>query len=90
MKPGGRVVIVELVLNEDHISPTIPATFSLTMLAGTPNGDAYTFRELQQMLEGAGFHDSEQHRLSPTFFSVVIGTTHGFPGIRTRNMGLIP
>jgi cyclopropane fatty-acyl-phospholipid synthase-like methyltransferase len=69
----GRVVLVEFVPNEDRVSPPLPASFSLIMLAGTPGGDAYTFKELQQMLRNAGFRRSELHPLPPTFFNVVIG-----------------
>ncbi len=74
LKPGGRAVLLEVVPNEDRVSPPMPAAFSLIMLAGTPAGDAYTFKELQQMLNNAGFRACEGHTLSPTFFSVVIGT----------------
>lgn len=55
LKPDGRVVIVEFVPNQDRVSPPIPASFSLIMLAGTPGGDAYTFKQLQQMLSNSGF-----------------------------------
>jgi 2-polyprenyl-3-methyl-5-hydroxy-6-metoxy-1,4-benzoquinol methylase len=74
LKPGGRAVLLEVVPNEDRISPSMQATFSLLMLASTPAGDAYTFKELQQMLGNAGFNGCESHTLPPTFFSVVIGT----------------
>jgi ubiquinone/menaquinone biosynthesis C-methylase UbiE len=73
LKPGGRAVIVEFVPNEDRVSPPLPASFSLIMLAGTPAGDAYTFKEFQQMLRNSGFRSSELHALPPTFFNVVIG-----------------
>ena len=73
LKPGGRAVILEFVPNSDRVSPPMPAAFSLTMLAGTPSGDAYTFAEFQQMLRNAGFRSSELHALPPTFFNVVIG-----------------
>jgi hypothetical protein len=33
------------------------------MLAGTPNGDAYTLAELQAQLEGAGFSNMSAHPL---------------------------
>jgi hypothetical protein len=33
----------------------MPAAFALTMLASTPNGDAYTLSELTSMYEEAGF-----------------------------------
>lgn len=73
LKPGGRAVILEFVPNEDRVSPAIPAHFSLTMLAGTPGGDAYTFAEHQRMLLNAGYGSVENHLLPPTFFNVVIG-----------------
>lgn len=63
LKPGGRVVVLEFVPNPDRISPPMAAAFSLTMLAGTPGGDAYTFDELRQQLEGAGFADVTAHPL---------------------------
>lgn len=73
LKPGGRAVLLEFVPNEDRVSPPLPASFSMIMLAGTPGGDAYTFKEFQQMLQNSGFSRSELHPLPPTFFSVVIG-----------------
>jgi ubiquinone/menaquinone biosynthesis C-methylase UbiE len=73
LKPGGQVVIVEFVPNEDRVSPTVPAAFSLIMLAETPGGNAYTFSEFQQMLRNSGFQNLELHPLEPTFFSVVTG-----------------
>jgi ubiquinone/menaquinone biosynthesis C-methylase UbiE len=63
LKPGGRVVVLEFVPNPDRVSPPIPARFSLTMLAGTPSGDAYTFAELRQQLETAGFTHASSHPL---------------------------
>jgi len=63
LTPGGRVVLLEFVPNPDRVSPPVPARFSLTMLAGTPGGDAYTFAELQQQLESAGFRNVSAHPL---------------------------
>jgi hypothetical protein len=39
--------------------------FSLVMLAGTPHGDAYTFNELREMFEAAGFSRNEHIPLTP-------------------------
>lgn len=55
MAPAGRAAILEFVPNPDRVTPPTAAAFSLIMLAGTPSGDAYTFRELQAMAEEAGF-----------------------------------
>jgi len=71
LKPGGRVVVLEFVPNPDRITPPMAAAFSLTMLAGTPAGDAYTFAEFQRQLEGAGFKDVTAHPL-PSPQTVII------------------
>ena len=63
LNPGGRVAVLEFVPNPDRVSPPIPARFSLTMLANTPSGDAYTLSELTQQLEGAGFRNLSVHSL---------------------------
>jgi predicted O-methyltransferase YrrM len=72
LRPGGRVVIVEFVPNEDRVTPPESANFSLVMLGTTPEGDAYTFGEYQKMLADVGFHDAEAHRLAPTAQSAII------------------
>jgi SAM-dependent methyltransferase len=71
LAPGGRVVVLEFVPNPDRVSPPVPARFSLTMLAGTPSGDAYTFAELQHQLEDAGFRNVSAHAL-PTPETVLL------------------
>jgi ubiquinone/menaquinone biosynthesis C-methylase UbiE len=53
--PGGRMLTLEFVPNEDRISPPVPASFSLMMLALTPAGDAYTMEDYSRMLDAAGF-----------------------------------
>lgn len=72
LRPGGRIVIIDFVPNEDRISPPPSASFSLVMLGTTPAGDAYTFAEYQQMLEHSGFSDAALHSLLPTAQSAVI------------------
>ena len=69
---GGRAVALEFVPNDDRISPPQAAAFSMQMLGGTPTGDAYTFAELQEMFEHAGFTRSEMHELPPTIERVVV------------------
>jgi 2-polyprenyl-3-methyl-5-hydroxy-6-metoxy-1,4-benzoquinol methylase len=66
MTPGGRIALVEMVPDEDRISPPMAATFALSMLANTQGGDAYTFAELENMLKEAGFHEACLGSLAPT------------------------
>ncbi|GAC1422706.1 MAG: hypothetical protein NVSMB62_18620 [Acidobacteriaceae bacterium] len=70
--PGGRVATLEFVPNDDRISPPMPATFALIMLADTPAGDAYTRAELESMMRNAGFIDHEFHPMPPSPHSVLI------------------
>ena len=71
MKPGGLVASVEEVPNDDRISPPI-ASFSMMMLCSTPAGDAYTFRELDQMFREAGFGETTMRNLEPTFTTLLL------------------
>jgi len=63
LKPGGRAAVLEFVPNEDRITPPFPAAFSMTMLEGTPSGDAYTLHELTQMALAAGYKNVQSHPL---------------------------
>jgi SAM-dependent methyltransferase len=55
LKPSGRAAIAEFVPNADRLTPPTAAAFSMMMLATTPNGDAYTFAELESISKNAGF-----------------------------------
>jgi len=70
--PGGAVATLEFVPNEDRVSPPMPATFALIMLAETPAGDAYTRAELESMMANAGFIDHQFHAMPPSPHSVLI------------------
>jgi len=72
LKPGGEVFILEFVPNEDRISPSTPARFSLIMLANTSQGDAYTFAQLSEMCSNAGFIAPQFHALQPAGFQSLV------------------
>jgi hypothetical protein len=60
----GVAVALRFVPNDDRITPPQAASFSMQMLGGTLMGDAYTFAELEQMAQNAGFTRSEMHRVA--------------------------
>jgi 2-polyprenyl-3-methyl-5-hydroxy-6-metoxy-1,4-benzoquinol methylase len=72
LAPGGMVVTLEFIPNEDRISPPTDASFSMMMLGSTPHGDAYTFREYDQMFRNAGFARNEMRELAPTPQRVIV------------------
>jgi 2-polyprenyl-3-methyl-5-hydroxy-6-metoxy-1,4-benzoquinol methylase len=73
LKPGGRAATLEFVPNEDRVSPSVPAAFSLIMLATTEAGDAYTLSELTAMYHDAGFEDVSGIPISMSPHTVVLG-----------------
>ncbi len=74
LRPGGRAATLEFVPNEDRISPPMPAAFSMTMLASTPAGDAYTLSELTAMYQEAGFGGVKGHPIPMSPHTVVMGS----------------
>lgn len=63
LSDGGRALTLEFVPNEDRVSPSVAASFSMMMLGSTPSGDAYTFAEFDRMFKNAGFKSSELREL---------------------------
>jgi 2-polyprenyl-3-methyl-5-hydroxy-6-metoxy-1,4-benzoquinol methylase len=74
MKAGATLAIFEFVPNEDRISPPLPAAFGIQMLGGTDAGDAYTFRELSEMVSEAGFGESRQQPIPPTPETLILAS----------------
>jgi 2-polyprenyl-3-methyl-5-hydroxy-6-metoxy-1,4-benzoquinol methylase len=72
LAPGGRAITLEFIPEADRVTPTGTATFALTMLATTAQGDAYTFAEYDGIFSRAGFARSEFHALPPTAQQAVV------------------
>jgi ubiquinone/menaquinone biosynthesis C-methylase UbiE len=51
LKPGGRLILVDLFLNNDRTAPFDAAMFSLTMLLFTETGKTYSFTETEKLLK---------------------------------------
>jgi 2-polyprenyl-3-methyl-5-hydroxy-6-metoxy-1,4-benzoquinol methylase len=55
LAPGGVAAIQEFIPNDDRTGPTLPLLFAVNMLVNTEAGGAYTYGELRQWLEEAGY-----------------------------------
>jgi hypothetical protein len=67
---GGRLILHEMLLDDDGAGPVTPASFSMLML-GT-HGQQFTLPELRTMLEGAGFRDvTARHTYG--YYSLTVG-----------------
>jgi 3-hydroxy-5-methyl-1-naphthoate 3-O-methyltransferase len=67
---GGRIMLHEILLNDDHTGPLIAAAFSMLMLLGT-KGRQYSLPELRAILEAAGFVDVAAQRTGGGYYSLV-------------------
>ncbi len=57
LEPGGMILVQEFILDDSLAAPLFPALFSLNMLLGTADGQAYSEGELLTLLSGAGFRN---------------------------------
>ena len=69
--PGGRILVREVVMDETRTRPAAGALFAVNMLAGTEGGGTFTFAELAEDLEAAGFVEVEHRRRDEGMHSVV-------------------
>src|ERR1700722_956399 len=52
---GGTIAIAEFLVNADRTGPLNALFFAVNMLVNTDNGDTYSFEEIRNWLEDAGF-----------------------------------
>lgn len=67
---GGRILLHEILMDDDGCGPLPAAAFSLLMLIGT-KGRQYSLPELRDFLEPAGFIDVEAARTGGGYYSLV-------------------
>ena len=68
---GGRIVLHEMLMDDDGCGPLPAAAFSLLMLLGT-RGRQYSVPELRSFLEPAGFTAVEAFSTGGGYFSLVV------------------
>lgn len=75
LKPGGLIMIHELILNSDLAGPLFPALFSLNMLTGTAAGRSYSEQQIMDMLRMAGVKNLKRLPFrSPNDSGIIAGT----------------
>jgi ubiquinone/menaquinone biosynthesis C-methylase UbiE len=55
LKPGGTIAIAEWLVNDDRTKPLPSLMFAVQMLVNTEKGDTFSFNEIKNWLEQAGF-----------------------------------
>lgn len=60
LKPGGRIIVRDYAMSSDRTRPASGALFAVNMLVNTQGGNSYTFEEIREGLEEAGFEKVRQ------------------------------
>jgi ubiquinone/menaquinone biosynthesis C-methylase UbiE len=58
LAPGGTIAIAEFLVNQDRSGPPNGLLFAVNMLVATDEGDTWSFPEISQWLEEAGFENA--------------------------------
>ena len=74
LNPGGVILIRDHIMDESRTKPPSGAIFALNMLVNTRGGDTYTFIEVKNTLERAGFKEVKLIRSGGQMDCLVKGT----------------
>jgi SAM-dependent methyltransferase len=72
LKPAGRLVIKDHILDQSRAYPPIGAIFSMLMLLTTDGGRCYSLEEISAWLKSAGLAQIEQRDLPPPLTSSLV------------------
>ncbi len=75
--PGGRIAIRDILMEADRTRPVAGALFAVNMLVATEGGGTFTFGELREDLEAAGFAEVALARADEAMNAVVVAKQPG-------------
>jgi SAM-dependent methyltransferase len=70
VNPGGRVAVVDFVMDDTRVTPQVGAFFALNMLVATDHGDTFTEGEIRGWMTAAGLEPGP--RLETGFGTAII------------------
>lgn len=73
LKPGGKLVVVDLMLDENRCTPVYSALFELNMLLMRPRAKVHSSKELEQRMQKLGFKNLECTDIPQTPYRMVQG-----------------
>jgi hypothetical protein len=74
---NGLVLVRDIIMDESRTSPPSGALFAVNMLTGTAQGGTFTFDELREDLESAGFVGVDLVRKDPWMNNVLLARKKG-------------
>jgi hypothetical protein len=77
LTPGGRIAIRDILMDQSRTQPLAGALFAVNMLVATEGGGTFTFDELREDLETAGFTRAAVRRQDKAMNSVIVASKQG-------------
>ncbi len=74
LDPGGRLLIRDHIMDASRTKPVAGAVFAVNMLVNTSGGGTYSFQEVKESMEEAGFRDVRLLRSGEKMDGLVEGT----------------
>lgn len=62
LNPGGKIALVDFIMDDERVRPEFGAVFAVNMLVGTEEGNSYSAKEIGDWLAQAGFADISLQR----------------------------
>ncbi len=90
LTPGGRIAIRDILMEPDHTHPVAGALFAVNMLVATEGGGTFTFDELREDLEQAGFRGPTVVRRDQAMNSIVVAHKPSSAGSSSRGRPVAP
>jgi predicted O-methyltransferase YrrM len=72
LKPGGRVILLDMILDNEKTHPAPTALFSVNLLVTSERGRAYSFSEIEELLLSSGFQST--YRMPVGQLKAIVGT----------------
>lgn len=66
LKPGGRLLLVDIMLEENRVGPLFSNLFSINMMLTSPSGRAFSATQLIRVAQGAGWAHVECRAIPPS------------------------
>jgi len=79
LSPGGQIALRDIVMDENRVQPVAGALFAVNMLTATEGGGTFTFDELKEDLESAGFEGTMLRRRDPGMNSIIMARKPATP-----------
>ncbi len=75
LKPGGRLMLVDMMLEENRVGPLFSNLFSINMMLTSPNGRVFSAAQLTRIVQEAGFSGAACRPIPPSPYWIITASS---------------